>query len=423
MRNVKITVDENKVLGPIKPLNGVNNGPLSIYDGQKFLFDASSFFQEAEIERVRLHDVEYPFGGELFVDYECIFPNFDADANDPASYRFEESDRYLAAIVGAGAKILYRLGVSIEGQRVKRFIGGPRDFGKFAQICEHIVAHYAYGWKRGFYYKDILWEIWNEPNGQNDMWTQGNEKYAEMYAVTAKHLKSVYPDEKVGGPTVSYITGELWPNCQLLLDAFKDMLKKNPDVPLDFFSWHNYAMDPRDVVRCAGIAKALCEECGRPDAMLVMDEWNYVEDWSNLQPSLEQNHIQKGAAFVAANFITMQSTALQESSYYSAQVWPGAKDGDYRTGWNGLYRVVNGRLETMPPYQAFLAWRDMRRLGEQIETSVTGSDDVYAVAATDGTNAGAYFVNFSEETLEAEFRGESFLMEPWAIVARGWKLS
>ena len=423
MKHVKITTDPGKALGPVKPVNGVNNGPLSVYDGQEFLFDASPIFREAEIPRVRLHDVEWPFGGELFVDYECIFPYFDADTDDPASYRFEETDRYLAAIAATGAKILYRLGVSIEHQRVKRFIGGPRDFGQFARICEHIVAHYAYGWKDGFHYPDILWEIWNEPNGQKDMWTQGNEKYAEMYAVTAKHLKSVYPRERVGGPTVSYITGELWPNCQLLLDAFGDMLKKDPSVPLDFFSWHNYACDPKDVVRCAGIAKKFCEDCGRPDAVLVMDEWNYVESWDDVKPSQETNRSQKGAAFVAANFIAMQSTGLQEASYYSAQIWPGYHNEYPDLTWNGIYHAVDGKLETLPSLRAFLAYRDMRRLGTQIETTVEGSGDVYAIAATNGADCGAYFVNFSAEPVEAEFRGESFLMEPWTIVARGWKLS
>ena len=72
MKKAVITVNETKRIRPIKPLNGVNNGPLSLYDGQKFTFDASKFFQEAEIPYVRLHDTEFPYGSELFVDYECI---------------------------------------------------------------------------------------------------------------------------------------------------------------------------------------------------------------------------------------------------------------------------------------------------------------------------------------------------------------
>ncbi len=428
MKKARIDIHEAVTLGPIKALNGVNNGPLSIYDGQKFLFDASSFYQEMEIPRVRLHDVEYPYGGGLFVDYECIFPNFDLDANDPANYHFEETDRFLAAIAGTGAGILYRLGVSIEDERVLRFIYPPRDFHKFAVICEHILAHYTKGWKRGFYYRDILWEIWNEPNGTTDMWTGGNDAYCEMYAVTAKHLKKCFPDALVGGPTVSYMTGVLWPNCSLILEAFKEKLRNDPEIPLDFFSFHNYACEPEDVGRNAQIARELLEAAGRPNAFLVMDEYNYVADWKgpekyDIIPS------QLAAAFLAANFTVMQNSPIREACYYSAQISPerikmngmfGPPTGAYKTAWNGLYKVVDGRLETLPAYEAMLAFRDLRRLGTQVETIVAGDARVYALAATNGRRSGAYLVNFSPDPAEVTFRDETRVMEPYEIARREW---
>lgn len=428
MKKAYVTVDDNARLGPIKALNGVNNGPLSIYDGEKFLFDASGIFQELEIPRVRLHDVEYPYGGERFVDYECVFPNFDLDENDPASYRFEETDRYLAAIAGCGCKLIYRLGVSIEGvaYRVKRFIGGPKDYGKFARICEHIVAHYAYGWKRGFTYKDVLWEIWNEPNGTQDMWTAGNEAYCELYAVTAKHLKSVYPNEKVGGPTVSYMTGVKWPNCAKLLECFKARLQADQTIPLDFFSFHNYAVEPEDVVENTLLAKKLVADCGHPDAMLVMDEWNYT-DWSSKTESMMVT--QENAAFVAANLAAMQNSPLDEASYYSAQVWPeyqkaagkfGPATGNYRLGWNSIYRVTDGHLEKLPGFNAMLAFTALRKLGTQTKCAVTGDARVYALSATDGKTSGAYAVNFSAEEVLLTLRGEEITLGPWEICSRSW---
>ena len=47
----------------------------------------------------RLHDIEYPFGSGQFVDIHCIFPDFDADENDPASYYFTSTDMYLQAMM------------------------------------------------------------------------------------------------------------------------------------------------------------------------------------------------------------------------------------------------------------------------------------------------------------------------------------
>ena len=39
----------------------------------------------------------------------------------------------------------------------------PKDYAKWARICEHIITHYTEGWADGFNYKITYWEIWNEP--------------------------------------------------------------------------------------------------------------------------------------------------------------------------------------------------------------------------------------------------------------------
>ena len=80
---------------------------------------------------------------------------------------------------------------------IRRYrIDPPKDFGKWARICEHVIRHYNEGWADGFHYGITYWEIWNEPdNGptvaRNQMWTGTAEQYYELYDVTARHLKSV----------------------------------------------------------------------------------------------------------------------------------------------------------------------------------------------------------------------------------------
>ena len=51
-----LTVDPNKILGPMKPVNGVNNGPFCL-DG---IFDFSPEFAAAAFADVRTHDPNYP---------------------------------------------------------------------------------------------------------------------------------------------------------------------------------------------------------------------------------------------------------------------------------------------------------------------------------------------------------------------------
>ena len=101
----------------------------------------------------------------------------------------------------------------------------------------------------------------------------------------------------------------------------------------------------------------------------------------------------------------------------------GPLTGEYRTSWNGIYQVVGDHLETCPPFKAFLAFRDLRRLGTQIASQVEGDARVYALAAKDEKNAGAYIVNFSEEQAEVEFRGETLTLEPYTFIERKWELS
>ena len=156
----QISVDFSDVLRKMKPMHGVDNGPVTC----NFTRDASHLFKEAGIPISRLHDTEYPFGSGEYVDIHCLFKNFDADENDPASYNFALTDLYLKAILDCDTKIIYRLGCSIEHQPIKLHIGPPKDFAKYARICEHVIRHYNEGWADGFHWDIRYWEIWNEPN-------------------------------------------------------------------------------------------------------------------------------------------------------------------------------------------------------------------------------------------------------------------
>ena len=62
----------------------------------------------------------------------------------------------------AGTKPFYRLGQSIEHQTKKYGIYPPKDFKKWAKICEHIIRHYNEGWANGYRMGIEYWEIWNE---------------------------------------------------------------------------------------------------------------------------------------------------------------------------------------------------------------------------------------------------------------------
>ena len=136
-------VDFTKTVGTVKPMHGVGQPPFAGADGVDFT--PCRYLQEARIPYTRLHDVSGAFGGNRFVDIPNLFPDFDADENDPVSYTFDYTDYLMEKLVGYGVRPYFRLGVTIEnavrqGMKPRRIVP-PKDFGKWARICEHVIRH------------------------------------------------------------------------------------------------------------------------------------------------------------------------------------------------------------------------------------------------------------------------------------------
>jgi len=144
----RIKVDFGKKIGFIKPLHGINCGPLS----EKGSIDLSSYYSDLNVPYIRLHDV--PEAGIPAIDihlvFHLVFPDFDADPNMPESYDFAWTDRYLETINKIGAGVIYQLGYSYKDPPVHNV--PPKDYEKWESIYVHIVKHYNDGWADGHHY-------------------------------------------------------------------------------------------------------------------------------------------------------------------------------------------------------------------------------------------------------------------------------
>lgn len=288
-----IKVDIAKQVKPMKPMHGGGQPPI----GGKGLTEYFHYLTEAGIPYSRLHDVGGPYGSGRFVDIPNLFRNFDADENDPANYDFAFTDHLIKALVEANVEPYFRLGVTIENQG---YIKGyhtdpPKDFHKWARICEHVIMHYTEGWGNGFNYKITYWEIWNEPEGQGPgMWNGTAEDYFRLYDITAKHLKARFPHIKIGGYScyglyafapktvidpitnspVTIPPSEKEDEVIEFFYQFFDYIKEHGS-PIDFFSWHSYS----NVRRVPQMDKKLHEELvrlGYGDIETHLNEWNPV---------------------------------------------------------------------------------------------------------------------------------------------------
>ena len=198
---MNLTVDFNRTIGTIKPMNGVGQPPFAGTD-----FSMIQYLKEAKIPYSRLHDVGGAYGGFRWVDVPDLFRDFSADETKEESYDFTFTDLLITALMENGVEPFFRLGVTIENSaKIKAYrLDPPSNYHKWARICEHIIRHYTEGWANGFHYKIEYWEIWNEPDNyedpmENQMWRGTKEQYYAFYEVSSKHLKQCFPHLKIGG--------------------------------------------------------------------------------------------------------------------------------------------------------------------------------------------------------------------------------
>ncbi len=379
-----IQIDFSMTVGKMKPLHGVNSGPKT----KVFTYNATDMFLEAGFPFSRLHDVEYPYGSGEFVDIHCVFPDFDADENDPASYNFGLTDLYIEAIREAKTDVIYRLGESIEHAPVKRHIYPPKDFAKWAHIAEHIIRHYNEGWGWGVdksyttrniawsnQFNIVYWEIWNEPDldvvetGQPKnprCWGGSVTNFFEFYETAAKHLKAKFPKLKIGGPALAY--NENW------ADRFLAYCR-DKSVPLDFFSWHIYARNPSPIVEKAARMRKMMDKYGFRKSESILNEWNYVKGWVDdwvYSLRCESGDMNlKGAAFIASTMIACQDTSIDMLMFYDARI---------STTMNNMFARVT--LWPLRGYYPFYIWSKLRDLGTQVETSVVEGKGAHSDANT-----------------------------------------
>lgn len=407
-----INVRFDQITGKIKPMHAVGQPP---FKGGFASIDFSpiQILKDAHIPYSRLHDVGGAFGSNRYVDIPNIFCDFEADENDPASYDFAFTDALLKGMSDYGVEPYFRLGVTIENQCIIKAyrIHPPKDYDKWARICEHIIRHYNEGWADGYHYGIKYWEIWNEPdNGAtpqtNQMWTGTPQQYYELYDVTAKHLKKCFGDSiKVGGYAATCLRGifgdpEFYnqkynmcikeregednnsPKRKYRLKfffGFMDYIKKH-NSPLDFFSWHSYNTADVTSVLADFVDKVLTEY-GYGNVETHLNEWNNSHD-------IRLNTMSSYAsAQVTATMCAMQNKKTSMLMYYDAKYAAVS-------AYAGFYDV--NTLEPGCVYYAFKAFGELYEMGNQVKLDCN-SDEIYALAATGNNRRAVLITNTSDK--------------------------
>ena len=399
MSEIKINLE--KAVKKMKPMHAGGQPPVTSDASDRFFH----YLTEAGIPYSRLHDVGGAFGQGKYVDIPNIFRDFNADVDDPESYDFTFTDLLLEQLVKAGVEPYYRLGVTIENAaKVKTYwVSPPKDYEKWASVCEHIVCHYTKGWANGYHYKITYWEIWGEPDNPPYLWTDTPEKYYELYTVTAKLLKEKHPEIKVGayGSSGFYECfkkeEERTPWANHRISFFRNFMKhvKENNVPLDFFSWHSYS----ETYATIGYDNWLHNELvslGFEGLETHLNEWDpYAEELGTGHHSAE----------IAAMMIAMQNGHPSVCCIY-----------DMRTA-NAPYCPLFNPITKKPihGYYSMVAFNTLYRLGTQVEANADTAG-LYTLAAYDGKKGAILLSNLSGKVVDLNIEGVDLTNARWSVI-------
>ena len=383
----------------------------------------------------RTHDWALVNPNQRVCDWHHMFPLAQLDATKPENYVFGPTDYLLKRTrEETGLDVFFRFGTSIEHSGDKIHFNSliPADFDKAAEVLAGTIRHYNRGWANGHEWNIRYWEIWNEPDGINNMWClpEGDEPweavtpadlakrerreaaFAEFFVKCVKRVKGEFGDSvKVGGPAMCGFSDS--PKHDQIAFFRRILLAcKAAGVAPDFISWHHYTSDPKCLSKSADRARRLCDELGFPNCELIVNEWHYFGpnySWADMQRSSDpaakariwegpdsHNGI-RSSAFTLATLANIQRSELSQAYYYGCR----------HTGSWGF------KNELQEKYKVFYALQLFGRIVKDYRTICASAGEktytLFAVKSADGAKKGLLVADYGgrERTIAIDVKGAS----------------
>jgi xylan 1,4-beta-xylosidase len=375
-------------------------------DGEELAFRRHSFgqgghddiaFTPPVIERLRLLRPEVI---RLFVqEYFDMMPGVGV-------YRWTTIDPAVAAIVECGATPLLALCMKpaclFPSVDLASLV--PTDWEAWEDFIEAAARHFSQ--ERGW--KGIWYEAGNEPDiGGGAPYVFGREGaavYAEYYERTVRAVLRGDPTAKVGGPALATprpfeheITHELVRRVQA------------NDVPLDFFSWHSYNVDPAAHQWNLEHALAGLRKAGEPFASAI----SMINEWNSTPVCNVQVGEYRQSAFLADVLVRYVQAGLDYSCYYHtmnidlhrskwASWYPADALDALAAGFSshhGLHFIAQDGTPSLP----YIAFRMLSRMDGRAVGYGQASDSIQYTATTRDTCCRVLVSNYA---VDACARGE-----------------
>jgi len=289
------------------------------------------------------------------------------DAKGNPEYNYQYVDALYDYIVSIGMKPFVELGfmpsaLASGGQTIFWWRGNvtqPKDYNKWAVLIQNLVRHFTERYGRDEV-KTWYFEVWNEPNLKNGFWVGSQDDYFKLYQYSAKAVKSVDKDYKVGGPATA---GAAW------VPETIQFCSKNA-VPIDFISTHAY-----------GVKQGFLDEYGSTGTVLdknpaavsgdIINSRKQIQ--SSALPGLELHYTEWSASYTPSdpihdsyheaayvlNKIKQTGDAANSMSYWTfTDIFEEA--GPRFTPFHGGFGLMNIEGIKKPAYYAYMF---MNKLG------------------------------------------------------------
>ena len=283
-------------------------------------------------------------------------------------YNFQYIDALYDAILNTGMKPFVEFAFMPDKLKSndktifwwKGNIAPPNNYEKWHKLIQELVRHLTerYGENE---VKQWYFEVWNEPN--LDFFFTGNQaEYFKLYESTAKAVKSVSPNYRVGGPATA---GRAW------ITETIDFAYQNK-VPLDFITTHDYGVSGIGFDE-NGIQKLFLDTS--PDAIIGgVKEVNgkirsssmpnlplHYTEWSSSYSSRDPVH----DSYLSASYILSKlkgSEGFADSMSYWTFTDIFEENGTVPNAFHGGFGLINFHGLRKP---SFYAYQFLNRLGDE----------------------------------------------------------
>jgi xylan 1,4-beta-xylosidase len=315
-------------------------------------------------------------------------------------YNFQYVDEVYDAILDAGLRPFVEFGFMPQklasGEKTifwwKGNITPPRDYAKWEGLTRALVGHWTerYGQAevRRWYF-----EVWNEPNLKDAFWSGDQAEYFRLYDATARALKSVSADYRVGGPATA---GRAW---------VPEMIRHAAEtrVPLDFITTHDYGvsgrgldaegnqrlfLDPAPDAIVSGVrqVRAQIKASSMPGLPLHYTEWS-----TSYSPRDPVHDAYISAAYIVSRLKGSEGHADSMSYWTFTDIFE--ENGPVPSPFHGGFGLINFQGLRKP---AFYAYQFLNRLGAEELVS----NDADSWVTRDGKALKVLFWNYTPPRTE-----------------------